>query len=263
MTWQWFNEDGTPGSYLWAVLTLVAAIIFTTLGVMIWRLGRKWRNNKPITTETTTVDPTKVSPVQIEPVQVEPVQFEKRGDNQLEYYDPTKVKEEAEQIAQQRRMEEEKRQQEEERLQAMMAEEERKRKELEAKERAFEEKRQREEEARMERERKEAERLAEKERIRAEKEAAKEAAKETKQNRNKNQDVNDFFAQQNEDDASAFNFNSQDETADNENGDDAMIFWNQAESPKENKVEPQRLTITTKNHTKINFSNKFISSFSP
>ena len=46
MTWQWFNEDGTPGSYLWAVLTLVAAIIFTTLGVMIWRLGRKWRNKK-------------------------------------------------------------------------------------------------------------------------------------------------------------------------------------------------------------------------
>ena len=41
-TWKWF-EDGKPGAFMWATLSIVAIIVFVVLGVMIWRLGRKWR----------------------------------------------------------------------------------------------------------------------------------------------------------------------------------------------------------------------------
>jgi len=214
--WKWVNEDGKPGAFMWATLTLAAAIVFTTIGILIWRLGRNWRLKRAAqeTNKTTVV------------INNNSESFEKRNDgNQLDFYDPAKAQEEAARIEAQRRAEDEKRQKEEEHLQELMLEEERKRKELEAKERAFEEKRQREEEARMEREQREAERQAEKERIRAEKEAAKAA----KHNRNK--DANDFFAQS-EDDAAAFNFNEQDESASDV---DAMSFWNQA---SKNKSEP-------------------------
>lgn len=220
-TWRWFNEDGTPGAYLWAVLTLVAAAVFVVLGVLIWRLGRRWRIKKMAAANNTTV-------VQMQqPVQSDT--FEKREDNnQLDFYDPAKAREEAAKIEAQRQKEEEERKKEEERLQSLMQEEDRKRKELEAKERAFEEKRQREEEARLERERQEAERAAEKERIRAEKEAAKEAAREAKRNRN-NRDANNFFEQA-EDDSVAFNLNDQDESDDN-----AFNFWSQNDNAGRNK----------------------------
>lgn len=215
-TWEWFTEDNKPGAFMWATLSIVAIIVFVVLGVMIWRLGRKWRTKIAASAAHTTV---------VNNVQVEPAPFEKREDNnQLDFYDPAKAREEAAKIEEQQRLEDEKRQKEEARIQALMAEEERKREELEAKERAFEEKRQREEEARFERERQEAERAAEKERS-----IAEEAAKESKRNRNK--DVNDFFAQD-EDDAAAFNFN-QDEAA---NTDDAVNFWSQATNEKTNPV---------------------------
>ena len=215
-TWKWF-EDGKPGAFMWATLSIVAIIVFVVLGVMIWRLGRKWR---------TKIAADAANQNAMNNVVVEQPAFEKReDDNQLDFYDPAKAREEAAKIEEQQRVEDEKRQKEEARLQALMMEEERKRNELEEKERAFEEKRQREEEARLERERRDAERAAEKERIRAEKEAAKEAK------RNRNKDVNDFFAQD-EDDAAAFNFNQDD----NSNTDDAIDFWSQAS--KSNKSEP-------------------------
>ncbi len=214
--WNLF-EDGQPTAFMWAILTLAAAVIFTIIGVLIWRLGRGNRNKKHAVVENAAVDNTPTEPVT---TVVDASTFEKREDNnQLEYYDPLKAQREAEQIQEQQRLEAEKRQKEEERLQSLMEEEERKRRDLEEKERAFDEKRQRQEEARLERERREAERLAEKERARAEKEAAKAA----KRNRNKN--VDDFFATDEDDDAVAFNFDQQSDTNDN---DDTINFWNQA-----------------------------------
>ncbi|MCM1404196.1 MAG: hypothetical protein NC133_01655 [Prevotella sp.] len=229
LDWRWFNEDGKPGAFMWAALTLAAVIVFAGIMFLIFRLyGRSVRKRK-------IAEENKDNVVDYTPA--EPTPFEKREDNnQLEFYDPAKAREEAAQIEEQQRAEEEKRRQEEERLQALMLEEERKRKELEAKERAFDEKRQREEEARLERERQAeerlaekerqaAERLAEKERIRAEKEAAKAA----KKNRNRNE--NNFFVAD-EDDAAAFNFNE----AENEQDDDALNFWNQAETNDRGKA---------------------------
>ncbi len=219
LTWKWFEEDGNPGAFMWATLSIVAIIVFVVCGVLIWRLGRKWRTKLANSGNDTNVVPS---------VQVDPNVFEKRvDDNQLDFYDPAKAREEEAKIAEQQRIEDEKRQKEEARIQALMEEEDRKRKELEEKERAFEEKRKREEEARLEHERKDAERAAEKERIRAEKEAAKEA----KRNRNKDAENNFFFTPE-EDDASAFNFN-QDENKNN--NDDAVDFWSQALNNEEQK----------------------------
>ena len=218
IAWKWFEEDGKPGAFMWAVLILAAVIVFTTIGILIWRLGRNIRSKDDDVAKTSVYNN----------VQVQPTTFEKRDESnqQLEFYDPAKAKEEEKRIEAQR-IEDEKRQKEEERLQALMLEEERKRKDLEAKERAFEEKRQREEEARMERERREAERELEKERIRAEKEASKEAK------RNRNQDANNFFATQ--DDEAAFSFGGETTTA---NEDDAISFWSQAGKNDEKPVEP-------------------------
>lgn len=211
LNWTWFNEDGTPGAYLWAVCILAAVVVFATIIFLIYRLyGRNFR--KSVTTA-------KFEPNNTE--QVQSVNFEKREETQqLEFYDPAKAQEEAAKIE---REQAEKQRQEEERLQAMMEEEERKRKELEEREREFEERRQRDEEARMEREREAEERIAEKERQAEERIAEKERRNSKKQNDN----ANSFFIDN--DDEPAFNF------GDDEQTDDAADFWSQAKNFNEEK----------------------------
>ena len=212
--WTWFNEDGKPGAYMWAVCTIVAVIVFATIIFMIYRLyGRNLRKKKAVTVEQ---DYSAANNVQI-------VQgpFEKREDNQLDFYDPEKARAEALEIE---RAEAEKKRKEEERLEALMVEEERKRKELEAKEREFEERRQRDEEERLERERAAEARIAEKER---EMEARMAEARATKNNK---QNANNFFADEGDD--FAFNFDQEENSSDS-----AVDFWNQAKT-EEVKPEP-------------------------
>lgn len=227
LNWKWFNEDGTPGTFMWAICTIAAVVVFATIIFLIYRLyGRNLRNKKNQAQQGETI---------VNNVSVVSPTFEKRDDNQqLEFYDPTKAQQEAAEI---KRKEEEMKRQEEERLQGLMLEEERKRKELELKEREFEEKRQREEEVRLERERKAEERIAEKERLAeeriAEKErirAEKEAAKIAKTGNNQNDEVNNFFMD--DDNSSAFTFGQED------NANDAVDFWNQAQTTNEVKPEP-------------------------
>ncbi len=219
MDWNLFNADGTPSAFMWGLLTLAAVIVFTTIGILIWRLGRSWRNKKNAEISTPVYNNVQVQPTPVTPVTQ--VQFEKRDDNnQLEFYDPNKAREEAAKIEEQRRLEEEKRQQEEERLRALMLEEEQKRQELEAKEREFEEKRQRE--------REEAERIAEQTRLSAEKDSK----------RSNDNDVNNFFASQ-EDDGMAFNFNQKEENS----SDDTIDFWSQAANSSSNNKPAEPIVM--------------------
>ncbi len=226
--WTWFNEDGTPGAYMWAVCTIVAVIVFATIIFMIYRLYG--RNGKKVTTNSVT--PT----YNASNVQVVQSPYEKRDDNQLEFYDPEKARAEALKIE---KAEAERKREEEARLESMMKEEERKRKELEAKERAFEEKRQREEEARLERERQAEERIAEKERRAEERMAEKErirAEKEAAKNAKNNKNVDNFFADEN--DADAFSFGD-----DSFGGqDDVVDFWNQSQTPNQNQQSEPIIT---------------------
>jgi len=217
LNWTWFNEDGTPGAYLWAICVLAAVVVFSIIIFLIYRLyGRNFRSKKNVLDE---VNPSS---------EVKPVEFEKRNENQqLEFYDPSKAQEEAQEIE---RAQSEKQRQEEERLQALMLEEERKRKELEARERAFEEKRQRDEEARMEREREAEERIAEKERQAEERIAEKERMSFERESTKVNN--NSFFTDN--DDVSAFNFGEDDV---NVQSNDAADFWNQAKNYSEEKNE--------------------------
>ena len=226
--WTWFNEDGKPGAYMWAVCTIVAVIVFATIIFMIYRLyGRNGKKNTNSLVQNNYATNNDIKVVQSP--------YEKRDDNQLEFYDPEKARAEALKIEQ---AEAERKREEEARLESMMKEEERKRKDLEAKERAFEEKRQREEEARLERERqaeeriaekerRAEERMAEKERIRAEKEAAKNA---------KNNNANNFFADDNN--ADAFSFG--DDSFGGQN--DAIDFWNQSQNPNQNQQNEPIIT---------------------
>ena len=222
LNWTWFNEDGTPGAYLWAVCILAAIVVFATIIFLIYRLyGRNFRNKKDV------VETKNASADNIQ--QVEPVDFEKREDaQQLDFYDPAKAQAEAEEIE---RVKAEKQREEEERLQALMQEEERKRQELEAKERAFEERVQRDEEARMERERQADERIAERERQADERIAQRERMSAEKEIFKPNTDETNNFFFNNEDDGAAFSFGD-------DNSDDASDFWNQTKNSNENKAEP-------------------------
>jgi len=218
----WFNEDGTPGAYLWAALTLAAIIVFSVIIFMIYRLYGRSRTKSNLSSSNT-VEPV-VTPV------VGPIEFEKRNDQALELYDPEKARAEAEEIE---RVQAEKQRQEEERLQALMLEEERKRKELEAKEREFEEKRQREEEARLEREREIEARLAEKERLMEEQfKAQQDVAKNEKKNKNE-----DSFFFGDEDEEDAFSFGD-----DDSENDEAVDFWDQAKNFNETKEQEPIIT---------------------
>ena len=77
LTWKWFEEDGKPGAFMWATLSIVAIIAFVVCGVLIWRLGRKWRTKLANSGNDTNVVPS---------VQVDPNVFEKRvDDNQLDF----------------------------------------------------------------------------------------------------------------------------------------------------------------------------------
>ncbi|MBO4725992.1 MAG: hypothetical protein J5598_00135, partial [Clostridia bacterium] len=74
--WKWINEDGKPGAFMWATLTVAAAIVFTMIAVLIWRLGRNWRLKKAAEAKingTTVV------------INNNAESFEKRNDNQLDY----------------------------------------------------------------------------------------------------------------------------------------------------------------------------------
>ena len=207
LNWSWFNEDGTPGAYLWAVCVLAAVVVFATIIFLIYRLYGRNKKKANQQVETTNLNV----------AQVQPVEFEKREDSQqLDFYDPTKAQQEAEEI--------ERKRQEEERLQNMMQEEERKRKELEDRERAFEEKLQRDEEIRLEREREAEARIAEKERQAEARIAEKERMSAEKNNKNSNN-----FFMDNDDSVSAFSF------GDDNQSDDAEDFWSQAKNFNESK----------------------------
>ncbi len=224
--WTWFNEDGKPGAYMWAVCTIVAVIVFATIIFMIYRLygrnGKKNTNNLVQNNYATNND-----------VQVIQTPYEKREDSQLEFYDPEKARAEALKIEQ---AEAERKREEEARLEAMMKEEERKRKDLEAKERAFEEKRQREEEARLERERQAEERIAEKERRAEERMAERERIRAEKEAVKNTKNANDFFADN--DNADAFSFGD-----DSFGGqDDAIDFWNQSQNPNQGRQNEPIIT---------------------
>ena len=90
LNWTWFNEDGTPGAYLWAVCILAAVVVFATIIFLIYRLyGRNFRKS---------VTAPKFEPAATEQ-QTQSINFEKREESQqLEFYDPAKAEAEAAEI---------------------------------------------------------------------------------------------------------------------------------------------------------------------
>ena len=87
LNWKWFNEDGTPGTFMWAICTIAAVVVFATIIFLIYRLyGRNLRNKKNQAQQGETI---------VNNVSVVSPTFEKRDDNQqLEFYDPTKAQQE-------------------------------------------------------------------------------------------------------------------------------------------------------------------------